>query len=68
VSHFLVLSSPWEMYKEIYPWAFPEPQFYKWNIQHSDGYKKFIEFCQNNPSQRTENLTIIDPKKYPGDK
>jgi hypothetical protein len=56
--------SLWEMYKEIYSWAFPEPQLYKWNISHSDGYKKFIELCQNNPSQRSENYTVVDAEKY----
>lgn len=58
--------SLWDMYKEIYDWAFPEPRLYKWNISHSDGYTKFIELCLKNPSQRSENYTYVDAEFYHG--
>lgn len=59
-----LLSSIWKIYKDIEWWAFPEPRFYKWNFSYNEGYEKFIDLCNKNPTQRRDNYTPEDFKKY----
>ena len=59
-----LLSTIWKIYKDIEWWAFPEPRFYKWNFSYDEGYKKFIDLCNENPNQRRDNYTPEDFKKY----
>lgn len=52
-----LISSLWNIHKDIAWWAFPEPRLYKWNFSFDEGYKRFIELCKQNPGQRRDNLT-----------
>ena len=52
-----LISSIWNIHKDIAWWAFPEPRLYKWNFSFDEGYRRFIELCKQNPGQRRDNLT-----------
>ena len=59
-----LLSSMWKIYRDVEWWAFPEPRLYKWSFCYDEGYKKFLDLCKQNPSQRLDNYTPEDFKKY----
>jgi hypothetical protein len=52
-----LISSLWNIHKDIMGYAFPEPRLYKWNFSYEEGYGKFLELCRQNPDQRRDNLT-----------
>ena len=37
-----LISSLWNIHKDIAWWAFPEPRLYKWNFSFDEGYRRFI--------------------------
>jgi hypothetical protein len=59
-----LLSSIWKIHKDVQWWAFPEPRLYKWNFSYDEGYRKFLDLCKQNPSQRRDDYTPEDFKKY----
>jgi hypothetical protein len=52
-----LISSLWNICKDVTWWAFPEPLLYKWNYSFDEGHKRFLELCKQNPEQRRDNLT-----------
>ena len=52
-----LISSIWNIHKDIMWHAFPESRLYKWNFSYEEGYEKFMELCRQNPNQRRDNLT-----------
>jgi hypothetical protein len=58
-----LISSLWNIHKDIMWYAFPEPRLYKWNFSYEEGYGKFMELCRQNPKQRKDNLTSEEFEK-----